>query len=63
MEDTAMKKKAYEKPSFRVVKLQHKCQILAGSEDPKRNVPWWDGEAGARKHNSVWDGEDEWEDE
>ena len=58
-----MKKKAYEKPSFRVVELQHKCQILSDSEDPKRNVPWWDGEAGARKNNSVWDGEDEWEDE
>lgn len=56
-----MKKKAYEKPSFRVVELQHNCQILAGSGDPIRNVPWWDGEAGARKHDSVWD--DDWEEE
>ena len=20
------------------------CQLLAGSGDPQRNVPWWDGE-------------------
>ena len=44
MEDTAMKKKIYEKPTMTVVELQHKCQILAGSGDPTRNVPWWDGE-------------------
>ena len=43
MEDTAMKKRAYEKPSMRVIELQHKCQLLTGS-DPTRNVPWWDGE-------------------
>ena len=45
MEDTAMKKK-YMKPSFRVVELQHKCQLLAGSGDPipPPGVPWWDGE-------------------
>lgn len=62
MEDTAMKKK-YKKPSVRIIELQHKCQILAGSGDPTRNVPWWDGEAGARKFNGAWDDEDEWEDE
>ncbi len=28
-----MIKKEYMKPSMRVVKLQHKCQILAGSVD------------------------------
>ena len=56
-------KKKYMKPSFRVVELQHKCQLLAGSGDPIRNVPWWDGEAGARKHNSVWDDEDDWDEE
>ena len=37
-------KKKYMKPSFRVVELQHKCQLLAVSGDPTRNVPWWDGE-------------------
>ena len=26
-----MKKKDYQKPTMQVVKLQHKCQILAGS--------------------------------
>ena len=60
MEDTAMKKK-YMKPSFRVVELQHKCQLLAGSGDPVRNVPWWDGEGGARRFNGGWD--DDWEEE
>ena len=54
-------KKKYMKPSFRVVELQHNCQILAGSDDPERNVPWWDGEAGARKFNGAWD--DDWEEE
>ena len=44
MEDTAMKKRAYEKPSMRVVELQHKCMLLTRSGDPTRNVPWWDGE-------------------
>ncbi len=39
-----MKKRAYEKPSIRVIELQHKCQLLAGSGDPVQNVPWWDGE-------------------
>ena len=57
-----MKKRAYEKPSFRVVELQHKCQLLAGSGDPKRNVPWWDGEGGSRQYNGDWEEED-WEEE
>ena len=29
---------------MRVIELQHKCQLLVGSGDPTRNVPWWDGE-------------------
>ena len=37
-------KKKYMKPSVRVIELQHKCQLLADSGDPTRNVPWWDGE-------------------
>ena len=44
-------KKKYMKPSFRVVELQHKCQLLADSGDPTRNVPWWDGEGNAPKYN------------
>ena len=44
MEGTAMKKRAYEKPTCRVIVLQHKASILVGSGDPVRNVPWWDGE-------------------
>lgn len=34
MEDTAMIKKEYMKPEVKVVELQQKCQILAGSIDP-----------------------------
>jgi hypothetical protein len=57
-------KKKYMKPSFRVVELRSRAQILTESEDPKRNAPWWDGEAGARRRgNDVWDDEDGWEDE
>jgi len=37
-------KKKYMKPSFIVVELQHKYQLLAGSGEPTREVPWWDGE-------------------
>lgn len=33
MEDTDMTKKEYMKPSVKVVELQQKCQILAGSID------------------------------
>ena len=55
-------KKKYMKPSFRVVELQHKCQLLAGSDDPIRNVPRWDGEGGSRQYNGDWEEED-WEEE
>ena len=51
-------KKKYMKPSFRVVELQHNCQILSGS-DPKRNVPWWDGEGDAPRRNN-WKEVDNW---
>ena len=43
MENTAMKKK-YNKPSMRVVELQNKFQMLASSDDPAKEIPWWDGE-------------------
>ena len=54
-------KKEYMKPSLKEVKMDHKCQILAGSGDPMRNAPWWDREAGANRFNDVWD--EDWEDE
>ena len=40
-----IEKKRYEKPAMRVVELQQH-QMLAGSGDPVRNTPWWDGEGG-----------------
>lgn len=41
-----MKKKIYEKPTCKVILLQHKTMLLAGSGDPipPPGVPWWDGE-------------------
>lgn len=33
-----MKKKTYEKPTAQVVKLQHQCQILAGSLTTTRDA-------------------------
>ena len=44
-----MKKKTYEQPACRVVLLQHKTMLLAGSPNP----PEWAGEGGSR--------EDEWD--
>ena len=39
-------KKEYLKPTMRVVKLQHRSQILTGSGEsiPPAGVPWWDDE-------------------
>ena len=43
-----MKKKTYEKPTCKVILLQHKTMLLAGSGgDPTPGVPWWDGEGDA----------------
>ncbi len=53
MEETAMKKIAYEKPAMCVVELQHN-QMLASS-DPTRNVPWWDGEGGVKDQGEIYD--------
>ena len=54
-------KKKYEKPSFRVVELQHNTLLLTRSGDPTRDVPWWDGEADARGFNDAGDWDD-WDD-
>jgi len=37
-------KRKYMKPSMKVYELHSKACLLVGSGDPKRNVPWWDGE-------------------
>ena len=40
MEDTAMKKKIYEKPTMTVVELQHRtCLLQTSSEQQPENVP------------------------
>ena len=40
-----MKKKIYEKPTMKVVLLQHKCQLLTGSGD-ERGIPGYDDDYG-----------------
>ena len=37
-----MKKKAYEKPSMRVVLLQHKTYLLQASGTPPNDIPDYD---------------------
>lgn len=38
-----MEKKTYEKPTMKVVKLQHQCHILAGSTQVE-DYQQWDNE-------------------
>ena len=58
-----MKKKTYEKLTCKVILLQHKTMLLAGSGDPiPPDAPWWGGEAGAPRINGL-NGEADWEDE
>ena len=62
MEDTAMKKRAYEKPTCRVVVLQHKANILVNSPydaTTPNEIPDYDDWMGARRFN----GDDDWEEE
>jgi len=59
-------KRIYQKPEMKVVLLQHKANILVGSPydaTPPNEIPDYDDWFAARKNNSVWDDEDEWEDE
>ena len=58
----SLKKKIYEKPTCRVVVLQHKANILAGSPydaTPPNEIPDYDDWFGARRHKGAWDDEDE----
>ena len=57
-----MKKRAYEKPTCRVVVLQHKANILVGSPydaTPPNEIPDYDDWFGSRRHKGAWDDEDE----
>ena len=59
-----MKKIAYEKPSMRVVKLQHKTCLLQASQTPPNEIPEYDDwlevkeNKGSIKNYNVWD--DDW---
>ena len=45
MEETAMKKKYYIKPTLNVVQLQHKCHMLSNSlQDADTNLDDWNSD-------------------
>ena len=52
-----MKQKDYQKPTMRIVKLQHKSQILAGSVQAKRS-----GYDRKRSDGGTGSGEEIWDD-
>jgi len=59
-------KRIYQKPEMKVVLLQHKANIMVGSPydaTPPNEIPDYDSWLGARRHNGVWDDEDNWEEE
>ncbi len=61
-----MKRKDYQKPTMKVVKLQHQCQILAGSgEGAMRSgygtaveETWDDSSSSRRREGYNWDDEE-----
>ena len=63
-----MNKKAYQKPTMKVVKLQHKSRILADSETTVFTVSGplnyggagGTNEAGSRGGGGEWDDEEDW---
>jgi len=61
-----MKKRAYEKPTCRVVVLQYKANILVGSPydaTPPNEIPDYDDWFGARESDDDWDDEDVWDED
>ena len=62
MEDTAMKKRAYKKPSMRVVELQHRTCLLQASGTPPNEVPDYDDWLGAPRYHGENDEEEDDED-
>ena len=55
MEDTAMKKIAYEKPSMRVVELQHRTCLLQTSQTPPNEIPDYDDWFGVKDQGEIYD--------
>ena len=62
MEDTAMKKRAYKKPSMRVVELQHRTCLLQASGTPPNEIPDYDDWMNANMMNGYEDDEEDEED-
>ena len=61
-----MKKRAYEKPTCRVIVLKHKTNILVGSPydaTPPNEIPDYDDWFGARESDDDWDDEDVWDED
>ena len=57
-----MKKKIYEKPSMRVVELQHRTCLLQASGTPPNEIPdyddWFGAKEGKTSDVNLWD--EEW---
>jgi hypothetical protein len=63
MEDTAMKKRAYEKPTCRVVVLQHRTHLLQASPEhstPPEEIPEYDDWMEANMMNGYEEDEEDW---
>ena len=57
-----MKKRAYEKPSMRVVELQHRTCLLQASSTPPEEIPEYDDWMNANMMNGYEDDEEDEED-
>ncbi len=60
-----MKRKDYQKPTMKVVKLEHYCDILAGSMEANRSgygtaveETWDDSSSSRRREGYNWDDEE-----
>ena len=56
-------KKYYMKPTMKMVEMSNDAELLAGSGDPTRNVPWWDGEGDSRSVSDDRSWNDDWNEE
>ena len=54
-----MEKKTYDRPMMKCIRLKHTARLMAASGDPVRNVPWWDGEGGAKGGNVYFEDDEE----
>ena len=58
-----MKKRAYKKPSMRVVELQHRTCLLQKSQTPPNEIPDYDDWFGVKEDKSSIDPFNDWDDD